>query len=91
MGHDPGGDLALDPRFLRGASDVLAIKVMEVIRALGLRIPEEVAVAGFDDILMSAHTLPPLTTVRQPSATSIRHITSASSASRGPSSRPASR
>ena len=41
---------------------------MEVIRDMGLRIPEDVAVAGFDDILMSAHTLPPLTTVRQPSA-----------------------
>src|SRR5687768_7486476 len=50
------------------ASDILAIKVMEVIRDLGLRIPEDVAVAGFDDIMMSAHTLPPLTTVRQPSA-----------------------
>jgi DNA-binding LacI/PurR family transcriptional regulator len=50
------------------ASDVLAIKVMEVIRDMGLRIPEDVAIAGFDDILMSAHTLPPLTTVRQPSA-----------------------
>jgi DNA-binding LacI/PurR family transcriptional regulator len=55
------------PTALFVASDVLAIKVMEVIRDMGLRIPEDVAVAGFDDILMSAHTLPPLTTVRQPS------------------------
>ena len=54
------------PRAVLVASDVLAIKVMEVIRELGLRIPEDVAVAGYDDILMSAHTPPPLTTVRQP-------------------------
>lgn len=56
------------PRAVFVASDVLAIKVMEVIRGLGLRIPEDVAVAGYDDILMSAHTPPPLTTVRQPAA-----------------------
>lgn len=48
--------------------DVLAIRVMAVIRSLGLRIPEDVAVAGFDDILMSAHLDPPLTTVRHPAA-----------------------
>ena len=47
--------------------DMLAIKVMEVARdELGLRVPEDVAVAGFDDILAAAHTSPPLTTVRHP-------------------------
>ena len=47
--------------------DMLAIKVMEVARdQLGLRVPEEVAIAGFDDILAAAHTSPPLTTVRHP-------------------------
>lgn len=47
--------------------DMLAIKVMEVARDhLGLRVPEDLAIAGFDDILASAHTSPPLTTVRHP-------------------------
>jgi DNA-binding LacI/PurR family transcriptional regulator len=47
--------------------DMLAIKVMEVARdGLGMRIPEDVAIAGFDDILAAAHTSPPLTTVRHP-------------------------
>jgi DNA-binding LacI/PurR family transcriptional regulator len=49
--------------------DVLAIKVMDVVRDMGLRIPEDVAVAGFDDIFMSGHTTPPLTTVRHPTGT----------------------
>lgn len=56
------------PKAVFVASDVLAIKVMEVAREVGLRIPEDLAVAGYDDILMSAHTPPPLTTVRQPAA-----------------------
>lgn len=49
--------------------DMLAIRVMEVARdRLKLRVPEDVAIAGFDDILAAAHTSPPLTTVRQPTA-----------------------
>jgi DNA-binding LacI/PurR family transcriptional regulator len=47
--------------------DMLAIKVMEVARdQLGLRVPQDLAIAGFDDILAAAHTSPPLTTVRHP-------------------------
>jgi LacI family transcriptional regulator len=48
--------------------DILAIKVMHAAAAIGLRVPDDVAVAGFDDILMSAYTTPALTTVRHPSA-----------------------
>jgi DNA-binding LacI/PurR family transcriptional regulator len=49
--------------------DMLAIRVMEVARdRLKMRVPEDVAIAGFDDILAAAHTSPPLTTVRQPTA-----------------------
>ncbi|MEO6436114.1 MAG: LacI family DNA-binding transcriptional regulator [Tepidisphaeraceae bacterium] len=47
--------------------DVLAIKIMRVIQSMNLRVPEDIAVAGFDDILMSGYTTPRLTTVRQPS------------------------
>lgn len=47
--------------------DMLAIKVMELIRdGLKMRVPEDVAIAGFDDILAAAHTSPSLTSVRHP-------------------------
>ncbi len=56
------------PTAVFAPADVLAIKAMSVIRSLGMRTPDDVAVAGFDDIHMSAYTTPPLTTVRHPTA-----------------------
>jgi DNA-binding LacI/PurR family transcriptional regulator len=47
------------------ASDVIAISAIRAIIAAGLRVPEDVAVAGFDDVAFAKHTNPPLTTVRQ--------------------------
>jgi LacI family transcriptional regulator len=47
------------------ASDVMAIGAMAAITAAGLRIPEDVAVAGFDDIDYARMVTPSLTTVRQ--------------------------
>jgi DNA-binding LacI/PurR family transcriptional regulator len=48
------------------ANDVMALGAIEVLKEAGRRIPEDVAVAGFDDIKVSATTVPTLTTVRQP-------------------------
>jgi LacI family transcriptional regulator len=48
------------------ASDAMAIAAMRAIGEAGLRIPEDIAVVGFDDIPPAATTKPPLTTVRQP-------------------------
>jgi LacI family transcriptional regulator len=47
-------------------SDHMAIGVLAAARALGKRVPEDLAVAGCDDIDMAAHTTPPLTTVHVP-------------------------
>jgi LacI family transcriptional regulator len=44
----------------------MAYGAMRALREARLRIPEDVAVMGFDDIPASAKTDPPLTTVRQP-------------------------
>ena len=47
-------------------SDTLAIGVMNGFRGVGLAVPDDVAVVGFDDIAVAAHVYPPLTTVSQP-------------------------
>jgi len=46
-------------------SDVMAIGVLRAATELGLRVPEDLSVVGFDDIDISHHTNPPLTTVHQ--------------------------
>ena len=48
------------------ASDMMAYGAMRALRESNLRIPEDVAMVGFDDMPNSAKTIPPLTTVRQP-------------------------
>lgn len=47
------------------ANDLLAIGAMAAIRAVGLRIPDHIAVAGFDDIPPAALMVPTLTTVHR--------------------------
>jgi DNA-binding LacI/PurR family transcriptional regulator len=48
------------------ASDLTAIGAMRAIEGSGRRIPDDVAVVGFDDMREAALTTPPLTTIRQP-------------------------
>jgi DNA-binding LacI/PurR family transcriptional regulator len=59
-------DLPERPTAVFAASDVVAIGVMSAIQAAGLSIPDDMAVVGFDDIFLAAHTQPPLTTIRVP-------------------------
>lgn len=49
------------------ASDMMAIGGLRVLRARGLRVPEDVAVVGHDDTMMAHYSDPALTTVHQPS------------------------
>jgi DNA-binding LacI/PurR family transcriptional regulator len=46
-------------------SDLLAFAAMQELRSRGARIPEDVAVVGYDDVAVARHSDPPLTTVRQ--------------------------
>ncbi|MFF4853145.1 LacI family DNA-binding transcriptional regulator [Streptomyces sp. NPDC001194] len=55
---------ALDAVF--AASDVMAVGARRELRAAGRRIPEDVALVGFDDSVLARHMDPPLTSVRQP-------------------------
>ena len=47
-------------------SDAMAIGAMCAVKDLGLDVPGDVSVVGFDDIDLSQHVDPPLTTVHQP-------------------------
>ncbi|MEX2143401.1 MAG: LacI family DNA-binding transcriptional regulator [Anaerolineales bacterium] len=48
------------------ASDVVALGAMLAIKHAGLRIPEDIAIVGFDDVPLAEYFDPPLTTVRLP-------------------------
>jgi DNA-binding LacI/PurR family transcriptional regulator len=48
------------------SNDLMAIGVLQEAAALGLRVPEDLSVVGFDGIEAASWTQPPLTTVEQP-------------------------
>lgn len=50
------------------ANDETALRLIDAVRSLGLAVPRDIAVVGFDDIPAAAHANPPLTTVHQPIA-----------------------
>lgn len=54
------------PRAIVCANDQTALGVMHALARNGVKIPETVAVTGFDDVPVARHLHPPLTTVRQP-------------------------
>jgi LacI family transcriptional regulator len=60
--------LQQDPRptALFVCNDLMAIGALHAAAQLGLRVPDDVAIVGFDDIELASYTIPPLTTVCQP-------------------------
>ncbi|MFI7144196.1 LacI family DNA-binding transcriptional regulator [Nonomuraea sp. NPDC050022] len=59
-----GDDPSLDAVFV--ANDLMAVGALQSLRLAGRRVPDDVAVVGFDDIEAAKYTEPPLTTVRHP-------------------------
>jgi LacI family transcriptional regulator len=56
------------PTALFASNDLQALGAIEAARTLGLLVPEDVSVVGFDDMPAAQWSAPPLTTVRQPFA-----------------------
>jgi DNA-binding LacI/PurR family transcriptional regulator len=67
-GYGAARELLAGPPFdaLYCMNDAMALGAMKAIRDAGRRIPEDVAVVGYDDMRFAAFTEPPLTTVRAP-------------------------
>lgn len=62
--------LASQPTALIGLTDIAAIGAIHAAHDLGLRIPHDLSIIGFDDIPSASFVLPRLTTIAQP----IRHL-----------------
>ncbi len=54
------------PEAIVASNDAMAFGAVQQLRALGKRVPEDVAVTGFDDTEEAGAFFPPLTTIRQP-------------------------
>jgi len=73
---EPGGEVAVTTLLQRKVdfsavvvgNDLMAIGAYNGFKQAGLRIPQDVSLVGYDDVLMSGYLEPPLTTVRVPVA-----------------------
>lgn len=74
-GNDPGSgagafrnliSMADPPTAIVTATDQIAIGALHAAHAMGVSVPGQVSIVGFDDIPMAQFTAPPLTTVHQP-------------------------
>jgi LacI family transcriptional regulator len=69
IAHGPAEELLRRPdrpTAVFAANDLSALGTMDLARELGLRVPQDLSVIGFDDIPEAALAEPPLSTVRQP-------------------------
>ena len=54
------------PTAIFAGSDLQALGVLEAVRGLGLRVPDDLSLVGYDDIPLAKWVSPRLTTIRQP-------------------------
>jgi LacI family transcriptional regulator len=69
MGYDAAKhllQLPTPPTAIFALTDVTAVGVMHAVTELGLRIPDDLSVLGYDDIPIASYMMPPLTTIAQP-------------------------
>ncbi len=58
--------LPAEPDAVFSASDIMAVGAIRAIQEAGLRIPQDIAIVGFDDVPLGARSTLQLTTIRQP-------------------------
>ncbi|GIF73398.1 LacI family DNA-binding transcriptional regulator [Asanoa siamensis] len=76
-----GGDAALrrlmalptPPTAVATSTDLIAVGVLHAAHSVGATVPDRLSVVGFDDIQISSHTVPALTTSRMPTAKIVSH------------------
>jgi DNA-binding LacI/PurR family transcriptional regulator len=66
-------DLAEPPTAVATSTDVVAVGVLHAAHSAGATVPDRLSVVGFDDILIAAHTVPALTTLRMPISEIVSH------------------
>lgn len=54
------------PTAIFACNDMMAIGVLRAAAETGRRVPDDLAIVGFDDVELASYTIPPLTTVAQP-------------------------
>ena len=59
-------NLANPPTAIVASTDTLAIGMLHAAYSKGWRVPNDLSIVGFDDIALSSHTVPALTTIRMP-------------------------
>ncbi|MBW8703272.1 HTH-type transcriptional repressor CytR [Streptomyces sp. MBT84] len=59
-------DLAEPPEAVFAADNLMALGALDAVRVRGLRVPDDIALAAFDDIPWFVHTDPPITAIAQP-------------------------
>ncbi|MEQ6899332.1 LacI family DNA-binding transcriptional regulator [Microbacterium sp. KR10-403] len=64
-GHLLGRELPADATAVFAANDQMALGLLRALAETGRRVPEDVSVVGFDDVMDAADYRPPLSTVRQ--------------------------
>lgn len=72
--HEPGGVLAINQLLASrrsftavfASNDQTAYGIQLALSRHGIRVPDDISVVGFDDLLVSSYMVPPLTTIKQP-------------------------
>lgn len=59
-------DMKNRPTAVFAANDLMAIGALKVIKEAGLRVPEDISVVGYDDLILAEISVPPLTSIHQP-------------------------